>query len=285
MATVRSLIAAALSFEIQSVSNLREHIEHVESCLDAAVAAGAELIVMPECIDLERLSYADPMPAQDQLSAILAPEAERVEAAMIRFAKDRKIGLVGGSQLVRNPDGQIINRSVLAFKDEVRFQEKLVLTGWERDEWNIAPGRGLHPIPPLGVTICYDCEFPGSGRALAEAGVLVHAIPAYTETEAGFRRVRWSAQARAVEHQVFVIHASLVGGLGREPVPHTFGTSALIAPSAGCFADQPILAETPPDCEGFAIAELNFDALLATREEGDVRNWNDRNAADWTVIS
>ena len=72
-----------------------------------------------------------------------------------------------------------------------------------------------------------------------------------------------------------------VGSLGREPVPSTFGSAAIISPSHSPFPEGSVLAETRLNEEGLAVAELDFDALRESRESGDVRNWHDRSPVTW----
>jgi predicted amidohydrolase len=81
-----------------------------------------------------------------------------------------------------------------------------------------------------------------------------------------------------------MIHASLLGHLNGEPVPMTYGSSAILAPSVEPFAESAILAETELHQPGIAIAELDFQLLLESRESDDVRNWYDRNASDFRII-
>lgn len=112
--------------------------------------------------------------------------------------------------------------------------------------------------------------------------MLFQCVPAWTETMHGFQRVRWACQARAVENQVCVIHSSLVGRVGNE---ESHGSSAIIVPPHLPFPLNTILAETPMDEEGVAIAEVDPADLLKCREMGEVRNWRDRDAGDWTVTA
>jgi predicted amidohydrolase len=79
-----------------------------------------------------------------------------------------------------------------------------------------------------------------------------------------------------VELQVFVLHATLLGTLGREPVVSSHGTAAVISPCLADFPPNGVLSETGQDEEGLAMAELDFDLLRASRGKGDVRNWEDR---------
>ena len=58
-----------------------------------------------------------------------------------------------------------------------------------------------------------------------------------------------------------------------------------MAPSVEPFPEQAVLAETPWNEEGAAIADLDFDELLCAREAGDVRNWHDRLKSSWPLTS
>lgn len=276
--------AAAISWAVREIASEDEFFDHLSSLVLSAAEHGAELIVLPELPVLELLSLSPSTSGRAVVDA-LEPHADRYEAELASLEAETRALIVGGSHLRGNRNICLAGGAVIG---------KRVLTQWEAVEWGLSPfvsssaesglvvslpsGRS----PQVGVTICYDCEFPASGRAIAEAGSLVQCIPSYTETRRGFQRVRWCAQARATENQVFVIHASLVGSLGREPVPSTFGSSAILTPSVEPFPESAILAETALGEEGIAVADLDFDALLRAREEGDVRNWNDRNAAQWS---
>jgi predicted amidohydrolase len=268
---VGGLKVAAVSWAVRPILREQDFFDHLESVV---YKAATDLVVLPELVVLELLSlYPDASGAS--VPRILESYADRYEAELNRLSRETGALIVGGSHIKDNKNVSSVG------EEEVH---KMILTQWESTEWGLDPGSTWGPCrsnPSIGVTVCYDSEFPSSGRMLAEAGVLVHCIPAYTETQRGFQRVRWCAQARATENQVYVIHASLVGSLGREPVPSTFGSSAILTPSIEPFPVSAILDETALGEEGVATAELNFDVLLQARGEGDVRNWNDRNAYSW----
>jgi predicted amidohydrolase len=267
---------AVVNWEVHPITEASEFFAHLNGLLTAC--RGADLIVLPELPVLELLALHD-VP-ESQVVEVLAPYAAPFLEALIFQARARSCTIVGGGYLDEK------RRNVCPVVDgsgEVTLHPKNVLTQWEKVDWGLSEFDGLPECldKRLGVTICYDCEFPEGGRVLAERGVLLQIIPAYTETQFGFQRVRWSAQARALENQIFVAHASLVGSLGREPVSRTHGRSAILTPSVPPFPVSATLAETSLNAEGIAFAELDFDALLRSREEGDVRNWNDRAASSW----
>jgi predicted amidohydrolase len=273
--------AAAINWAIRPVADYNGFATHLETLVRAAAAQGANLVVLPECIDLERLSYAPAMPAHE-IKQWLTRDTQRSFDLIQSLAASLNITLVGGTHLFET-GAAVVNRCPIAARGQMTFQDKINLTQYELHEWGIAGGRGLYPAGPVGVTICYDSEFPVSGRNLAEAGVWVQCVPAYTETQRGFQRVRWSCQARALEHQVYVIHASLVGSLGAEPVPETYGSSAIIAPSVAPFPVSAVLAETALGTEGIAVADLDRALLETARNSDDVRNWHDRDRGDFGI--
>ena len=154
------------------------------------------------------------------------------------------------------------------------MQAKLHMTRFERD-WDMAAGSGLKVFETsfgkMAVAICYDVEFPELVRAAARMGAHILAVPSCTDDRQGFLRVRYCAQARAIENQMYVIHASTVGSLPMVPaVSLNYGQAAIFTPSDFAFARDGILAEGIPNQETMIVAELNLDTILEGRESGTV---------------
>lgn len=290
--------AAAVAWELRPIRSEEEFFDHLEEMVQRAADLGAGLIVLPELCCFELLPLKPELDLKDA-ARFLAEFEEPIEEALFKLAEETGAVIVGGSHLATEEHG-ITNLCLSAYPTDERFridgddysagdyQRKINLTTWEREDFGLVGGAGLKPLmdPRIGVTICYDSEFPESGRALAEAGVQVHCIPAYTETRQGFQRVRWCAHARTVENQVFAIHASLVGTL-RFPAESwsTFGSSAILCPSMPPFPESGILAETDLNREGVVVADLDFPMLEECRSTGDVRPWLDRANGDWSILS
>ncbi|MCW5936000.1 MAG: hypothetical protein KIT11_01670 [Fimbriimonadaceae bacterium] len=278
---------AVVNYAIRPLGRPDDHFSHLAECLDRA--DGADWVLFPECLSLELLSAPRFTQATSQEAPGLLADfvADRLDA-FAELAVERNQHIVFGTTFVRKGD-RVLNTAHLVTPGGQTSLDlpKVVMTQFESVEWGVSAGAGLRALPDrrVGLTVCYDAEFPPSGRTLAEAGVLLQLVPAFTETRRGFQRVRWSCHARAVENQIFVAHASLVGSLGREPVPTTFGSSAILCPSVEPFHESAILAETPMGEEAVALADLDFDALHEARSSGDVRNWDDRDRGDWRVSS
>jgi predicted amidohydrolase len=271
MGTVR---AAAVNFEIRPCSRWEQFEAHVTDLVCESVELGADLVVLPELISLE-LVQMQPNLSPKEMVPFIAEFWNDYVSLMEGLATGCGIALVGGSTF--DKDRQ--NVSPICFpSQENQFQPKVALTQWEIEEFGCKPGEELTlcRYEDLGTLICYDSEFPEAGRALAESGVKILCVPSFTETIHGFHRVRWACQGRAVENQQYVVHAALVGSINQEPVPITYGSSAIIAPPVEPFPENPILDETAFNKEGIAIADIDVSLIDRARSTGDVRNWNDR---------
>lgn len=243
-------------------------VSHYRDVLERCALSHVDLAVLPENTSFELL-FGEP--STDQLMEL--------RDFLTMFSRETSMTIIAGTHLIEgeNVAWQVAGGFIVP-------QTKNKMTTYEREEFRLTPGSSLSPITKdIGTLICYDSEFPEAGRALAESGRTIICVPAFTETEHGFWRVRNSCLARAIENQVFVIHSSLVGSLGKEPVPTAVGSSAIIAPSIEPYPAGGILAETEWNQEGIAIADISIDELLEARTKGDVRNWEDRTPDCWTV--
>ncbi len=256
---------------------------HWHDLVSAAHDEGAQVVVFPELHLMELLPLAKEVKPNDS-AEYLVQYGDAMEEWIGRIAESSGMVIVGGSHFKRVGE-TIQNVCAIGIPGQnTILQPKNNLTVYERQAWNIQPGRGLARLPQnLGVNICYDAEFPGAARALAEAGMKTLCVPSWTETQRGFQRVRWSCLARSVELGVFVVQSSLVGDLDREPVPWTFGSAMIAAPSVEPFPVEAILRETPLNEEGVIVADLDYTKLDVARAYGEVRNWDDRDRGDWTL--
>jgi len=264
---------AAVNWKIRPIRSETEFWDHLEEVVSAATRAGAELVVLPENVTFELLNLHTNLP-ESEIASCIESYGGRYQDMVQELG--RACTVVGGSTIL---NGQ--NVGLIASPRGGGWYGKHLLTQYELEPLGLRTSSHLTHLPDVGAVICYDSEFPAAGRALAEAGVKVLAIPAYTETQHGFQRVRWCAQARATELQIFVVHASLVGSLGREPIVSAVGSSAILTPSHAPFPESATLDETAWNEEGIAIGELDFDQLRQCREQGDVRNWEDRDRGEW----
>lgn len=278
-----SLRVASIAWKIRRNRSDGGYFAHWHDLVSEAHDEGAQAVVFPELHLLELLPLAQDVVPHEAVQ-YLVQYGEAMEEWIGRISDSSGMILIGGSHFKETPAG-IKNVCAVGIPGHgVVLQEKNNLTVYERETWNVQPGRGLARLPQgLGVNVCYDAEFPGAARALAESGMRTLCVPSWTETQRGFQRVRWSCLARSIENGCFVVHASLVGNLGAEPVPETFGSAMIAAPSVDPFPVEAILRETELNEEGVIVADLDYTKLEVARAYGEVRNWDDRDRGDWTV--
>ena len=273
---------AATAWKLRPVRGDSDYFAHFYDLVSEAHDEGAEVVVLPELHCIELLQIERQVKEQNA-AKYLAQYADAIEDWIHRISQSSGLIIVGGSHF-RSTDHGIKNVCAIGVPGEdLTIVEKNKLTTYEQQVWELAPGHGVKSLPrEMGVLVCYDIEFPEAARVLAEDGMKLLLVPAWTEAIQGFWRVRYSCLARAIENQIYVAHSSLVGGIGYEPAPFSHGSAAIISPSIEGLPG-PILRETPENEEGVILADLDFAVLDQARLAGAVTNWIDRDASTWKL--
>ncbi len=149
------------------------------------------------------------------------------------------------------------------------------MTRFETEDWDVTADTKLRIFETefgrLAIAICYDVEFPEIARAAARQGAHILVVPSCTDDRQGFWRVRYCAHARAIENQLYVIHAGTVGSLPMVPaVSLNYGQASILTPSDFAFSRDGILAEGNPNQEMMVIGELNLEIICQGRSTGTV---------------
>lgn len=281
----RAVEVATAQYPIDAFGDFSEFQSKAARWVQEAVNHGAELLVLPEYGGMELTSLL-PEHVRDDLQAQLVelqPLRDDVVATWRALAERHGVTLLAPSMPWRLEDGRFVNRAWLFTPSAADFQDKQIMTRFESGPWGIAPGDTLKlfdtPAGRLGVLICYDSEFPLLARALVEAGAELLLVPSCTDTDAGYHRVRWCAQARAIEQQVAVIHSPTVGeALWSPAVDLNIGRAAVYTPCDHGFPPDGVLTLAPDATPGWQFARLDLDAIAALRTRGQVNNH-----ADWTL--
>jgi len=102
-------------------------------------------------------------------------------------------------------------------------------------------------------------------------------VPFNTDERRGYLRVRYCAQARAVENQVYIVMAGCVGNLPQvENLDIHFAQSAILTPSDVEFHREGIATEAPANSETLIFQDLDINLIMRNREFGSVQTWKDR---------
>jgi predicted amidohydrolase len=280
------LRVAALQYFIRPVSSFDQFADQVTALVKTAADYQCHLVVFPEYFTIQLLTLGDVKdPIAEQVDE-LADHLPRYLDLMQTSARDSGIYIVGGTIPVEERN-TIYNRAYVFGPDgNYGVQGKLHMTRFESEDWFVQPSRGLTVFDTdfgrMAVAICYDVEFPEMARAAARLGAHILCVPSCTDDRQGFLRVRYCAQARAIENQMYVIHACTVGSLPMVPaVSLNYGQASILTPSDFSFSRDGILAEGIPNQEMMVVGELNLSTILASRDHGTVLPLNDsRNTAD-----
>lgn len=257
-------------------------MEAVAYFVDVVADYKGDFVVFPELFTLQLLSMES-----QQLSPVEAIEAltkytPQFREAMRDLALRYNINIIGGSHPTRMPNGRVENICYIFLRDgTVHAQAKIHPTPNEAYWWNIEGGSELDVIQtdcgPIGVLICYDSEFPELARHLTDQGAQILFVPFCTDERQGYLRVRYCCQARAVENQIYVVMSGNCGNLPNVAnMDIQYAQSCILTPCDLPFARDGIAADTTPNTEMVAMADLRPDLLMTARNSGSVQNLRDR---------
>lgn len=273
---------ATVQYEQRRVGSLEEFRHIVEYFVDIVADYGADFAVFPELFTLQLLSLQNRKLSPAESIDSLTSYTEGLKSFMSDLAVRYNVNIIGGSHPTHVTETEIQNISYIYLRDgSIHEQPKIHPTPNERHWWNISGGSDISPIMtdcgPIGVLICYDCEFPELARHLVNQGAQILFVPFCTDERQSYMRVRYCAQARAVENQCYVVMSGNVGNLpGVENMDIQYAQSCILTPCDFVFARDGIAADTTPNVETVAFADLRLESLNIARNNGTVQNLRDR---------
>ncbi|MCB1723512.1 MAG: GNAT family N-acetyltransferase [Gammaproteobacteria bacterium] len=264
------------------VKSFEEFLSFVEYFVNVVADYKGDFVVFPEMFALQLLSIEDQELKPAEAIEALSRHTPRFKEALRDMAIRYNINIIGGSHPTHMPNGRVENIAYVFLRDgAVHEQPKIHPTPNEVYWWNIEGGHTLHAIEtdcgPVGVLICYDAEFPELTRHLADQGIQILFVPFCTDERQSYLRVRYCCQARAVENQFYVVMSGNVGNLpGVANMDIQYAQSCILTPCDFPFARDGIAADTTPNVEMVAFADLRPDTLRVARNSGTVQNLRDR---------
>ncbi|MCB0353547.1 MAG: bifunctional GNAT family N-acetyltransferase/carbon-nitrogen hydrolase family protein [Bdellovibrionales bacterium] len=283
---VRKSVAArvricAAQLLVQPLRTWEAFEEKVRFFVETADVYNAHFLVFPEYVTTG-LFCSLPTGEEFHVSVRrLAGYAERYQELLLGLATKYSLYIVGGTTPVER-DGRIFNVAFLFTPDGGCYsQEKLHVTPGERTDWGVTPGSGIKifqtPFGRIAVLVCYDVEFPELCRMLALAGVELLFVPFSTSEKSAYLRVRYTAQARAVENFMYVVLAGNAGNINFAGSAFLhYSQSAILTPSDIPFPVNGIEGEAEPNIETVVIADLSLAPLAEQRHTASVRPLYDR---------
>lgn len=274
---------AAAAYPLTFFDDFAAYAAKLGAWVGEAAAAGADLLVFPEYGAMELASLGGAGRAADQEGALVEAALQRPAADRLcaRLAAEHGVYILGASgpvfDLAIHADRPVNRATFFGPAGIIGHQDKAMMTRFEREDWHVVPGPDLSlfetRLGRIGISICYDSEFPLLARRLAEAGCEILLVPSATEALAGFTRVRVGAMARALENQLVAIHSPVVGlapwCAGME---ENAGRAAIYGPPDRGFPPEGILAEGAMNQPGWTYADISLKIIREVRADGGVLN-------------
>ena len=157
------------------VGELEANRERALTALDAAAAAGAQVVVLPE-LAASGYVFRD----ADEARALAEPADGPTLAGWAQRAATQGLVIAGGFAEL-GADGALYNSAALIDPDGVRAVYRKVHL-WDREKLVFTPGEEPPPVLDtlhgrIGLIVCYDLEFPEWTRAVALRGAELLCVP------------------------------------------------------------------------------------------------------------
>jgi predicted amidohydrolase len=197
---------AAVQMDVKILEKER-NLERILAHLERAARAGAKLVVFPECA-LCGYGFASREEALPAAEEVPGPSTERILAAA------KTLGCTAIVGLLERAGKQIFNSALVVTPQGVLGTYRKLHLPCLGIDWHAAPGDKPFPVFPtphgrIGISICYDCSFPESGRILKLKGAQILAIPA--NFPVGSDIWEHTPPVRASENHLYVIASDRVG--------------------------------------------------------------------------
>lgn len=224
-------VAACVQFDV-SPGDVAANRAAMRAGIDEAVAAGAQLCVLPELWSTSFLGQFD-----DELIA----DAEDAEHELADLSRTHGL-IVIGSTLERTGDGVFNTAHVWQRGERLASYRKIHLFSpnleHRRHRAGDTPCLVDTELGRLGILICYDLRFPELARTYFHGGAELLVVPGQWP-EARAQHWRTLLRARAIENEVFVIGCNRTGQepSQRNGEPMAFpGDSRIIDPTGEVLA-------------------------------------------------
>jgi deaminated glutathione amidase len=265
-AAMRAFIAAAVQVApapgplgAQTVkANLTQLAEQVERCVDAT---GAELVVLPETATTGWTPGVDADTLWDLVSDVPGPVTEPVQETARRlgvhvvlgtYERGAGRGTVHNTAALVGPSGEVLGS----------YRKTHLFCGEDRRHggWATPGDRAVvvdTDLARIGLTICFDGDFPELARVEAVLGAEVICRPSALLRSADIWEL--TNRARAYDNHVFVVGANATGADTAGVL--YFGNSMIVTPIAEVVARA-------ASHQGWVSARLDPDTAMASLTPG-----------------
>lgn len=269
-----------VQWQMRPYYKLEELLQQVEYFVDAVSDYQSDFILFPELFNAPLMGKFKNMDSRHAIKK-LAEFTPAIKEAISKMAVSYNVNIIAGS-MPELRDNVLFNVSYLFQRNgKSDSVSKIHITPAEQYEWNIEGGNEMKVIETdvarVGIQICYDVEFPEMSRLLADQGMQILFVPFLTDTQNAYNRVRFCAQARAIENECFVAIAGNVGNLPKVAnMDLQFAQSAVLTPSDFAFPVNGVKAEATPNTEMIVVSDVDLSLLTELHTHGSVQTLKDR---------
>ena len=278
---------SAVQYQMRSISSFADFAKQCEYFVDASSDYKSDFVVFPEMFTMQLLSFLTdkrPAVAVRELNNYTQQYIDLFCSLSIKY----NINIIGGSHFCIE-DESLYNISYLFRRDgSYDKQYKIHITPYETKWWGVKGGDRVQIFDTdkgkIAILICYDIEFPELARIAVSKGAKIIFVPFNTDDRRAYLRVRYCAQARAIENQVYVVITGCVGNLPEvDNLDIHFSQSAILTPSDVEFSREAIASEAVSNTETLIYQDLDLNLLQRNREMGNAQTWNDRKKSFYTL--
>lgn len=237
-----------------------EWLDRLETVAKEAKAEGSDMLVAPEYVSEQWLSYCGKGSKVTDHAALMGAAGMAMPDGVQAIADRHQIDIMAGTWPVADGKGGFNNAAHL-FRvggSEPLVQRKLCLTPDEKskDSWGMIPAHQMQVFDWNGlrcaIVICLDIELPALSMRFAKEAPDLDLIicPSMTGKTTGYSRVFSCAKARAVELMAAV---AVVGCIGDTPLGGNVSGASVFLPceeslgSTGRFAEIGPFDNAPKD--------------------------------------
>jgi len=269
-----------VQWQMRPYKNINELMQQAEYFVDTLSEYKSDFALFPEFFNAPLMAEFNKLGEADSIRK-LADYTNPIVQEFSKLSISYNINIITGS-LPEVVGDNLYNMGYLCKRNgSVERYEKLHITPDELKAWGMKGGNKLQTFDTdcgkIGILICNDVEFPELSRLLSDEGMDILFVPFLTDTQNGYSRVRYCAQARAIENECYV---AIAGSVGNLPKVHNmdiqYAQSMVFTPCDFAFPTTGIKSEATPNTEMILISDVDLDLLRELHNFGSVKNLKDR---------
>jgi len=270
----------AVQYQMREVKSFEEFGRQCEYFVDVASDYKCDFLLFPEMLTTQLLTLVNP----ERPGVAMRKLSEYTPQYLNLFSKlavKYNINIIGGSHFTLENE-RLYNIAYLFRRDgTLGKQYKLHITRDERHWWGLQGGDSVEVFDTdrgkISIQVSHDITFPEVSRIAVEKGAQIFFVPFSSDDRPSYLRIRYCAQARAVENNAYVVLSGSVGNLPSvENLDIHYAQSGIYTPSDIPFERDAIAAECTPNTEMLVFEDIDLEQTKPHRKSGGVLDWQDR---------